>query len=289
MIILASSMVIQNVTVIGTGAMGSGIAYVSATSGMNVTLHDQEQKFLDKGMDRIRKMLMDGIDKKKMSPAEGEKVFHRFKAELDFESAVKDADLVIEAVFEDMDVKKSIFSNLSKYAKTDAILASNTSTLSLTEISSVVEKKGRVIGTHFFNPPSSMKLVEIVKAENTSEETLNLILEFVDKLNKVAVVAKDSPGFIVNRVLVPVLNEAVKLYDEGVASMEDIDKALMLGANFPVGPLKLADFVGLDVALASCRTLERELGEAYTPSPSLVRLVGEGKLGIKTGEGFYKY
>lgn len=282
-------MVVQNVTVIGTGAMGSGIAYVTAVAGMNVTLVDQKQEFIDKGMERIRKMLMDGIDKKKMSPAEGEKVFHRFKTELDMAAAVKDADLVIEAVYENMDVKKEIFNKCSASAPSDALLASNTSTLSITEIASVVEKPERVLGLHFFNPPSAMKLVEVIRGEKTSDTTIEAALAYVDKLNKTAVVAKDSPGFLVNRVLVPVLNEAVKLLDEGVASKDDIDKALVLGANFPVGPLKLADFVGLDVALASCRTLERTLGEAYTPSPSLVRLVDEGKLGIKTGEGFYKY
>ncbi len=282
-------MVVQNVTVIGTGAMGSGIAYVTAVAGMNVTLVDQKQEFIDKGMERIRKMLMDGIDKKKMSPAEGEKVFHRFKTELDMAAAVKDADLVIEAVYENMDVKKEIFNKCSASAPSDALLASNTSTLSITEIASVVEKPERVLGLHFFNPPSAMKLVEVIRGEKTSDTTIEAALAYVDKLNKTAVVAKDSPGFLVNRVLVPVLNEAVKLLDEGVATKDDIDKALVLGANFPVGPLKLADFVGLDVALASCRTLERTLGEAYTPSPSLVRLVDEGKLGIKTGEGFYKY
>ncbi len=161
--------------------------------------------------------------------------------------------------------------------------------MSITELGNSTDRPEKFLGLHFFNPPSAMKLVEVIRGEKTSDTTIEAALAYVDKLNKTAVVAKDSPGFLVNRVLVPVLNEAVKLLDEGVASKDDIDKALVLGANFPVGPLKLADFVGLDVALASCRTLERTLGEAYTPSPSLVRLVDEGKLGIKTGEGFYKY
>lgn len=283
-------MTITNVTIIGTGAMGSGIAYVAAVAGYNVTLTDREQQFIDAGMNKIRKMLMDGIDKKKMSPAEGEKVFHRFKGELDFATAVGNANLVIEAAFEDMDVKKDIFTKLNDQAPEDAILATNTSTLSITELSSVVTKNpSRVIGLHFFNPPAAMKLVEVIIGESTNEDVITKGEEFVKSIQKIPIKAKDSPGFIVNRVLVPVLNEAVKLLDEGVAEKEDIDKALTLGANFPVGPLTLADYVGLDVALASCRTLERKFGEAYTPSPSLVRLVEEGKLGLKTGEGFYKY
>lgn len=281
---------IKNITVIGTGAMGSGIAYVSATSGYNVTITDQEQKFIDAGLERIRKALMDGIDKKKMSPMEGQKAMERIKAVLSLEDAVKTADLVIEAVFENMDVKKDIFTNLNNFTSPNCILATNTSTLSITEIATVVSNNPeRVMGLHFFNPPAAMKLVEVIIGEQTSAEAVDTATAYVKQLQKVPIKAKNSPGFIVNRVLVPVLNEAIKLLDEDVAEREDIDKAMSLGANFPVGPLALADYVGLDVALASMRTLERELGACYTPSPTLVKLVEEGKLGIKTGEGFYKY
>jgi 3-hydroxyacyl-CoA dehydrogenase len=281
---------INNITIVGSGAMGSGIAYVSAVSGYNITITDKEQKFIDSGMDKIRKMLMDGIDKKKMSAAEGEKIFHRIKVQVDLKEAVKDADLVIEAVFEDMGVKKEIFSQLSQFTSQNTILASNTSTLSISEIAEAVEvNPSRVIGLHFFNPPAAMKLVEVIYGKDHSKDILDIGVNYVKSINKTPILAKDSPGFIVNRVLVPVLNEAVKLLDEGVAEKEDIDKALMLGANFPVGPLTLADYVGLDVALASIRTLESKFGEAYAPSPSIVRLVEEGKLGFKTGEGFYNY
>lgn len=280
---------IQNIVVIGTGAMGSGIAYVSAVAGYNVTVLDKEQKFLDAGMDKIRRALMQGIERGKMSPADGEKVFHRIKPTLDMKSAVEGANLVIEAVFENMDVKKDVFSKLSEIASEDTILASNTSTLSITEIATVVKNPERVIGLHFFNPPAAMKLVEVVLGKETSDEVKETAIKFVEKLGKQPIVTKDSPGFIVNRVLLPALNEAAKLLDEGVASPEDIDKALVLGANFPVGPLTLADMVGLDVALASQRTMQRSFGDCYKPADILVKLVEEGNLGIKTGKGFFEY
>ncbi len=280
---------IQNIVVIGTGAMGSGIAYVSAVAGFNVTVLDREQKFLDAGMEKIKQALMQGIDRGKMSPAEGQKVFQRIKSTLDMKEALAGAHLVIEAVFEDMNVKKEVFSNLSELANEETILASNTSTLSITEISTVVNKPERVIGLHFFNPPAAMKLVEVVLGKKTSAEVKEKAIGFVQKLGKQPIVTKDSPGFIVNRVLLPALNEAAKLLDEEVAEAEDIDKALVLGANFPVGPLTLADMVGLDVALASQRTMERSFGECYKPAEILVKLVEEGNLGIKTGKGFFEY
>ena len=281
---------IKNITVVGAGAMGSGIAYIAATAGYNVTITDREQKFLDSGMEKIRKQIMDGIDRQKMTPAEGQKTVERLKLEINMPVAVQNADIVIEAIFEDMDVKKKVFAQLGQNTKPEVILASNTSMLSISEIASSVENNPeRVLGLHFFNPPAAMKLVEVVLGERTGEQYVQAALELTQKLGKIPVKVKDSPGFIVNRVLVPVLNEAMKLLDENIASKEDIDKALTLGANFPVGPLTLADFVGLDIALASLNTLEREFGNAYKPSPGLVKLVSEGKLGTKTGEGFYKY
>lgn len=280
---------IENVVVIGSGTMGSGIAYVTATAGYSVTIVDQEQEYIDKGMKKIKQKLKDGIDRNKMSPAEAEKISKKISTSTDTAEAVKGADLVIEAVFENMDVKKQIFSTLSENCKNDAILASNTSTLSITEIASVVDDPSRVVGMHFFNPPEAMKLIEVVIGEKTSDEIVDVVSEFANNIGKKPIPAKDSPGFIVNRLLVPMLNEAIKLHQEGVASIEDIDEAALLGADFPAGPFTLADMVGLDVALASMRTLERELGECYKPADLLVEKVDNGKLGMKTGEGFHKY
>jgi 3-hydroxybutyryl-CoA dehydrogenase len=285
----SSAMEISNVVVIGAGAMGSGIAYVVASSGYKVTIVDQTQEFLDKGMKGIRQKLKEGIERNKMTPAEAQKISQNIKTSVDLASAAADADLVIEAVFENMDVKKSIFTQLSQTAPDRCILASNTSTLSISEIATVVNSPARVVGLHFFNPPEAMKLVEVIIGEKSSEETVKVASAFAEQLGKTAIAARDNPGFIVNRLLVPMLNEAVKLLDEGVAGIEAIDQAAVLGAGFPAGPFVLADMVGLDVALASMRTLEDKLGSGYQPSPTLVRLVEEGKLGMKSGEGFHKY
>ena len=280
---------IKNIVVIGSGTMGSGIAYVAAAHGYKVVMNDIDQGALDKAIDRLRHQIMGGIQRGKMSPKEGEQLFNNISTSVNLEEAAKTADLVIEAVFENMDVKKQVFKKLSDNAPSHALLASNTSTLSITEIATATDRPEQVIGLHFFNPPAAMKLVEVVVGEKTSEQTIATAKEFVASLEKTPIVAKDSPGFIVNRILVPVLNEAIKLYDEGVADIESIDKAMVLGANFPVGPFALADMVGLDVALASMRTLESKLGPCYAPSKSLVRLVEEGKLGTKSGKGFYEY
>ncbi len=282
-------MEIKNVTVIGSGTMGSGIVYVAAANGYKVVMNDVSKEILDKAMDRIRNQIMGGIQRGKMNPKEAEEMFYRISTNEKMEEAVKNADLVIEAVYENMEVKKQVFQRVDNAAPEHAILASNTSTLSITEIGSVTKRPEQVIGLHFFNPPAAMKLVEVVVGEKTAENTVNVAKEFVVSLGKTPIVAKDSPGFIVNRILVPVLNEAIKLYDEGVSDIESIDKAMVLGANFPVGPFALADMVGLDVALASMRTLEEKLGPCYKPSKSLVELVEKGHLGMKTGKGFYEY
>ena len=282
-------MEIKKIVVVGSGTMGSGIAYVSAAHGYKVVMNDISQEMLDKAMDRLRDQIMGGIQRGKLSMKEGEQLFNNISTSANLEEAVKDADLMIEAVFENMDVKKEVFGKASQNAPSHAILASNTSTLSITEIASATDRPDKVVGLHFFNPPAAMKLVEVVVGEKTSEETIETARQFVVSLEKSPIIAKDSPGFIVNRILVPVLNEAIKLYDEGVADKESIDKAMVLGANFPVGPFALADMVGLDVALASMRTLESKLGPCYTPAKSLVKLVEEGHLGTKTGKGFYEY
>jgi len=280
---------ITKVVVIGSGMMGSGIAYVVAKSGRDVIMVDREKEFLDSGMKRVRTAIKEGIERGKMSPAEGEKLSHKFKTNLDLKDACSGAQLVIEAAFENMDVKKEIFGNLSDFTDENTILATNTSTLSISKIQEGVINQERVIGLHFFNPPAAMKLVEVIHGTKTSETTINAMMEFVESIGKTAVKAKDAPGFIVNRLLIPMLNEAVKLLDEGTATIDDIDKAAVLGANFPAGPFVLADMVGLDVALASMNTLHKELGEGYKPSPTLIKLVEEGRLGMKTGHGFHKY
>lgn len=279
----------QNVTVIGAGLMGSGIAYVAGVSGRNVTIVDQEQQFVDSGIGKIKDQIKEGIQRGKMSPFDGEKLSQRFKSSINLEEAVKGSDLVIEAVFENMEVKKKIFTDLGKFTQSGCVLASNTSTLSITEIASVVDNPDLVAGLHFFSPVAAMKLVEVIKGEKTSEGTMDKLRSFTDQIGKTAVTVKDAPGFLVNRLAIPMLNEAVKLLDSGIASPEDIDKAMVMGLNHPVGPFTLADFTGLDVALAGMQTLERAFGEHYKPSETLVNMVKEGKLGMKTKEGFYKY
>lgn len=280
---------INKVAVIGIGAMGSGIAYVSAWNGYNVKVRDITKEFVEQGMNKIRQSVMTGIDKGKLSPIEGEKMLKNIQATIDMKEAVQDADLVIEAVFEDMNLKKEVFSELDSICPESTILASNTSTKSISEIASQTKRPEKVIGMHFFNPVPAMKLVELVMGEKTSEETYEAAFEFCKSLGKTTVRATDSPGFIVNRILLPTLNEAMKLVDSGVATKEDVDKAMMLGANFPMGPFALADYVGLDVALAALTTLHEAFGDYYTPSKSLTELVENGHLGMKTGKGFYEY
>jgi len=282
-------MEIENVVIVGSGFMGSGIAYVTAMAGINVTLVDQEQKFLDKAMSNLKGMIKEGISRGKMTAHQGQALSQRFNSSTDLTAAVKDADLAIEAVYENMELKKQIFSDLAIAARPETILATNTSTLSITEIAAGISNPERIAGLHFFSPVPAMKLVEIIKGEQTADETINVLSEFSTKIGKTSVFAKDSPGFIFNRIFVTMSNEAVKLIDEGIATKEDIDKAAVLGGNSPAGPLTIADMVGLDVFLASIQTLHRELGDFYKPAQTLVDLVKAGKLGLKTKEGFYKY
>lgn len=279
----------NKIAVIGIGAMGSGIAYVSAWNGYSVSVRDISQEFVDRGMNMIRQSVMTGIDKGKLSPVEGEKILKNISATTDIKKAAGDVDLVIEAVFESMDVKKEVFSELDKVCPEHTILASNTSTLSISKMAAETQRPEKVIGLHFFNPVPAMKLVEIVLGEKTSEETHKMSEDFCKSLRKQTVTAKDSPGFIVNRMLVPSMNEAMKLVDAGVATKEDVDKAMILGANNPMGPFALADYVGLDVVLASITTLYDAFGDYYKPSETLKKLVEEGNLGMKTGKGFYEY
>jgi len=213
----------------------------------------------------------------------------RMRATTRLSEAVEHVDLAIEAIFEDMNVKKKLFAELDQTCPAHAVLASNTSSLSISEMASATKRPDKVVGMHFFNPVPAMKLVEIVMGTNTSEETQRLAEAFAKSLGKETVVVKDSPGFIVNRALAPLINEVTYLLYEGKATAEDIDKAMMLGMNLPMGPLRLADYFGLDIALATIETLHKALGEKYKPCPLLVEMVKSGSLGMKTGKGFYEY
>jgi len=280
---------IRKIAVIGAGTMGSGIAYLCAWKGYSVSVREINDELLKKGMGRIREMIVGGVNRGKLSPKDAEQIMGRIKGTVDLNEAVEDADLVIEAVFEDINVKKEVFAQLDQSCPSHTILASNTSALSITEISTATKRPDKVIGLHFFNPPYAMKLVEIVLGEKTSEETKKIAEEFVKSLGKEKVVVKDSPGFIVNRIVLPMLNEACYLVYEGKTTIEDVDKAAMLGMNFPMGPFRLADYVGLDIALAVLNRLYEALGEKFKPCPLLVEKVKAGYLGMKTRKGFYEY
>lgn len=282
-------MEIRKVAVVGCGAMGSGIAYVAAVNNFRVSVADQNEELVLRGLQRIKEYVIGGVNRGKLTPKQAEDLMKGIAASPDLGAIVKDADVVVEAVYEDLEVKKDIFRRLDELCSPHTIFASNTSSLSITEMASVTRRPEKVVGLHFFNPVPAMKLVEVVLGRQTSDETRKVAEDFAKRLGKETVTAKDSPGFIVNRVLGPMLNEVVSLLYEGVASAEDIDRALMLGTNLPMGPLRLADFVGLDVALVTIETLYRAYGDKYKPCPLLVEKVRAGQLGMKTGKGFYEY
>lgn len=279
-------MEINKIVVVGAGLMGSGIAYVCASAGFTVAINDIKQEFVDKGINRIRDDVMTGIDKGKIALKDAEAMFNRISGSTNLEEAVKDADLVIEAIFEKMAIKKEVFAKLDANAPPQTILASNTSTLSIKEIGSVTSRPDKIIGMHFFSPVAAMKLLEIIKTDDTSDETLQTVKGVAEKLNKTAVVCKDGPGFIVNRILVPMLGEIIKLYEEDLAPMDYLDKLFVSKGGFPMGPFQLADFVGLDIALHAAEGIQAVLGDLYRPREVLVNLVKEGKLGAKSGSGF---
>ncbi len=287
-------MKINKVAVIGAGTMGSGIAYVCAVKGYNVSVRDIKEDLVKRGMGKIREMIATGVNRGKLTPKEAEETMKRIKGTTDIVEAVKDADLVIEAVFEDMNLKKKVFKELDEASPSHAILASNTSVLSITEMGSATKRPDKVVGIHFFNPPYTMKLIEIISGDRTSEGTIKIANDFAVSLDKETVQVKDTPGFIVNRILSAALGEAMYLLEEGIASAKDIDKACVLGLNWPVGPITLADFVGLDVAYHSGKSISAALGEDYIrkrlkPSKLLEEKVKAGHLGIKTRKGFYDY
>jgi len=284
-------MEVRKVAVLGSGLMGHGIAQVAAqVARYEVGLRDVKQEFLDKGMEMIRYSLERFLKKGVISDRETKEILGRIRPTLDLEEALADADLIIEAVPENAQLKKSILAEVDKLAKEEAIITSNTSSISITELASALRRPEKFCGMHFFNPPQLMKLIEIIRGTRTSDETVNTIVDVAKRMGKEAVVVKkDCPGFVVNRVLVPALNEALYLLWEGIADRDDIDKAIQLGLNWPMGPMKLLDYVGLDTTLAIAEVLEKELDPKYRPCPLLRQMVRAGLLGRKTGRGLYDW
>jgi len=281
---------IRKVCVVGAGVMGSGIAQVFSQAGYDVVMVDVAEEFIQKGMASIKANLERSVAKGRMSKENAEAVLGRIKTTLNLEEAGKEADFVVEAVVERMDVKREVFSRLDKACKSHVILASNTSTLSITEMASATQRPDRVAGMHFFNPAPVMKLVEVIAGAKTSCETVSTVKALAEKLGKTPVEVKESPGFVVNRLLTLMLNEACFLLMEDVAKPEDIDTAMKLGCNHPMGPFELMDLVGLDIVLAITETLYQETGDPkFRPSPLLRKMVRAGLLGRKTGQGFYVY
>jgi len=282
---------VKKVAVLGAGLMGHGIAQVCAQVGFDVSMRDIEQRFIDNGMKMIQGSLQRFVKKGTLSEADSKQIQGRIHPTLDLKEAVQDADLVIEAVTENPPLKKSVVADVDKNAPSHAIIASNTSSISITEIGAATKRPEKVCGMHFFNPPQLMKLIEIIRGLKTSDETVNTVRHISLKLGKEPVVVKkDTPGFIVNRILVPALNEAVFLVAEGIADPEDVDKACVLGLNWPMGPLRLLDYVGIDTTLSITDVMVNETGDPkYRPSSLLKQMVRANQLGRKTGRGFYDW
>lgn len=280
----------KNVAVIGAGTMGNGIAHTFAQFDYKVQLIDVQQESLDKGLATITKNLDRMVAKETITEADKQRTLKNITTYTNLEEGVKSASLVVEAATENVDLKLKIFRDLDKFCPDDTILASNTSSISITQIASVTSRPGMVIGMHFMNPVPIMKLVEIIKGYSTSEETFKTVEELSKKLNKVPVEVNDYPGFVANRILMPMINEAVETLYNGVAGVKEIDTVMMLGMAHPMGPLALADFIGLDVCLSILKVMyEGFKNPKYAPCPLLVNMVMAGKLGAKSGEGFYDY
>ena len=283
-------MEIKNITVLGSGIMGHGIAQVSAMSGYNVVLRDIEQKFLDKAMEKIKWSLDKLVSKEKISQSQAEQIYSRIKPVIDLKEAVKDCQLVIEAVPEIMDLKRKVYDELDKVASNDVIFASNTSTLPITEIANTTSRPNRVIGIHFFNPPQLMKLVEVIPGKQTSSEIVDKTVEFVRSVKKEPVLCKkDVPGFIVNRLFIPLVHEACYVMDRQKNQLTEIDSAVKFKLGFPMGIFELADFTGMDVIHKATVEMHQRDKKVINPHPKIEHLYNEKKMGQKSGEGFYKY
>jgi len=282
---------VERITVLGAGLMGHGIAQVAAQVGKyDVNLRDIEQRFVDSGMSMMKESLNRFVKKGQLSEEAMKTVLGRIHPMLDLKESVSNADLIVEAAPESLELKKAIFREVDAYAPAHAIIASNTSSVSITEMASVTKRPERVCGMHFFNPPQLMKLVEVIRGAKTSDETVQTVLEVAHNMAKETVlVKKDSPGFIVNRILIPALNEAVAVYWEGIADRDDIDKAIKLGLNWPMGPLMLLDYIGSDTTLAIAEVLTKELDPKFHPTTGLKQMAKAQLLGRKTGKGFYDW
>ena len=281
---------IKNICVIGAGVMGSGIAQLAANHGYNVNLADVNEEILNEAKISIEKNLERFfVAKNKISKEDAEDIINRIRLNVNINEAVKDAHIVIEAIFEDMNIKQGLFSTLDVICDKETILASNTSSLSITDIASKSKNQERIVGIHFFNPAPVMKLIELIKGKNTSNDVLEISKKFSESLNKTVVTVNDSPGFVTSRLIYVLCNEAVKMKMEGIASTEDIDVACKLAFNFPMGPLELSDLVGNDIYLHIGEYLSEALGERYKPVSLLKEMVDKDHLGRKTKKGFYEY
>lgn len=279
----------KKIGVLGTGTMGAGIIQVLAQNGYEVVMRARRQTSIDKGMATVEKNLDKLIKKEKITEADKAEIMGRIHGSTDIE-IVKDADLIIEAATENLEAKKALFAELDELCKPETIIATNTSALSITEIAAATNRPDKIIGMHFFNPVPAMKLIEIVKGLTTSDETRETILALTEAIGKTPVDVAEAPGFVVNRILIPMVNEGIGILADGVADVEGIDTAMKLGANHPMGPLALGDLIGLDVCLAIMETLYTEFGDTkYRPHPLLRKMVRANQLGRKTGKGFYDY
>jgi len=281
---------VRNIALIGSGIMGAGIAQICAVAGYRVAMRDIGETYLQKGMEAIRSSLRKGVERGKLTQERADAAVARIQTTLDLAEAVKEADVVIEAVPENIELKKQVFKELDESSPEDAVLATNTSSFSITEIASATRKPDRVVGMHFFNPVPVMNLVEVIRGAATSDQTIQLVRDFATRLGKTPINVNEAPGFVVNRLLAPFLNEAMFCLMEGTAEAKDIDTAIKLGLNHPMGPLELADFVGLDTTLAILDYMHKETGDSkYRPCPLLRKMVRAGHVGKKSGKGFYNY
>lgn len=282
-------MEIKKICVLGAGLMGNGIAQICAQAGFEVTLRDIEQRFVDGGMNTIKKNLTRDTEKGKISKEQMDATMARIKPTLDLKEAASQADVVVEVVIEVMEVKKKVYTELEAIVPKHCLFFTNTSGLSITEMASITKRPDRFIGTHFFNPVPVMRLLEIIRGHQTSEETLEIAKTWGKKIGKEIIIVKEAPAFVVNRILCSMINEAFFALDEGLTSAEDIDKGMVFGCNHPIGPLALADLIGNDTLLRVMEGLHRELGDKYRPAQYLRKLVRAGNFGRKTGRGVYDY